>query len=63
MQHALVALQQEKSSSSSILIFVISLLGCPGPSIRSPPPLCTPLVAWHYYYCATITKCPQPSTI
>ena len=38
MQHALVALQQEKSSSSSILIFVISLLGCPGPSIRSPPP-------------------------
>jgi len=32
MQHELVALQLEKSSSYSILTFVISLTGCPGPS-------------------------------
>jgi len=31
MQHVLVVLQQEKSSSYSILIFVISLFGCPLP--------------------------------
>ena len=29
MQHALVALQREKSSSYNILIFAISLFGCP----------------------------------
>ena len=29
MQHVLVALQWEKSSCCSILIFVISLFGCP----------------------------------
>ena len=32
MQHALVALQYEKSSSYSIYIFVISLFEYPGPS-------------------------------
>jgi len=37
MQHALVALQYEKSSSYSIYIFVISLFEYPGPSPRSPP--------------------------
>jgi len=45
MQHVLVALQQEKSSSYSIYIFVISLFGCP-PALDArgrrpvrPPPL------------------------
>jgi len=42
MQHILATLQQEKSSSYSILVFVISLFGYPGPSSR--PLLCTPLV-------------------
>jgi len=42
MQHVLVALQQEKSSCYSILIFAVSLFGCPlsfgcpGPSPRLP---------------------------
>jgi len=37
MQHVLVDLQQEKSSSYSISIFVISLFGCP-PGIGCPGP-------------------------
>ena len=50
MQHVLVDLQEEKSSSYSILIFVILLFGCPpaldawGRGPVRPPPLCTPLV-------------------
>jgi len=37
MQHVLAALKWEKSSSYSILIYVISLFGCPGPSLVRPP--------------------------
>ena len=46
MQHVLVAVQQEKSFSYSILIFVISLFGCP-PAFnpRGRRPICIPLHA------------------
>jgi len=49
MQHALVALKYKKSSSYSILNFVISLFGCPlswmpGAIVRFAPPFCRPLV-------------------
>jgi len=53
MQHVLVALQYEKSSSYNIYIFEISLFGCP-PTLDAcgrcsfrphPQPLCTPLNA------------------
>ena len=56
MQHELVALQWEKSSRCSILIFVISLFGChPALDARDRhtafPSLCTPLfgsfMSWH----------------
>jgi len=41
MQHALVVLQYEETSSYNILIickFVFSPFGCPEPSLHSPPP-------------------------
>jgi len=50
MQHVLVVLQYEKSSCYSILIFAVSLFGCPGTSPRFPPS------AHHWVRWATFRK-------